>query len=229
MKRILIIEDDPATAKGLETALREENYDTLVAMDGERGYQLAKGEHADLILLDLILPKKNGMDVCRDLRADGVTTPILMLTNRRDEIDEILGLEIGADDYVTKPFSLQRLFARIKNLLHRTGQLKTDIEDVAFGKVKIDFKTHEAAKDSKPVRFSVKELEVLKYFVLREGEVVTRDMLLTDVWGYEDEENVPTTRTIDNYILSIRKKIEDDPSDPKHILTVHTAGYKFVR
>jgi DNA-binding response OmpR family regulator len=226
MKQILIVEDDPSIILGLKDSLEEEHYQVLIASDGEAGYQKAKREPVDLIILDLMLPKKNGQDVCKQLRAEGVNTPILMLTSKSDEMDKVLGLELGADDYMTKPFSIRELHARIKALLRRHGGDKKDIDTAAFGNVTIDFKKQEAIKKKQPLKLSAKEFEVLKYFLIHEGEVITRDMLLDDVWGYE---SFPTTRTVDNYILTIRKKIEDNPSEPKHLLTVHTAGYKFVK
>lgn len=226
MKRILIIEDDPAILKGLVASLEEERYEVLTATDGIRGYELGKRENIDLIILDIILPGKDGQEVCRDLRKDGVNTPILMLTSKKHEMDKVLGLELGADDYVTKPFSIRELHARIKALLRRKAELKKEIDEYTFGSVHVDFKKQEATKKGKPLKLSVKEFEILKYLVLHESEVVTREMLLDDVWGYE---NFPTTRTVDNYVLSLRKKIEDNSSKPKHLLTVHTAGYKFVK
>lgn len=226
MKRILLIEDDPAISKGIEISLREEFYDVFVAFDGEKGYELGKKENINLIILDLMLPGKNGIDVCRDLRAHGVDTPILMLTSKNEEMDKVLGLEIGADDYMTKPFSIRELHARIKALLRRNVEVKKEIDAYNFGNVHVDFTKQEARKNNTPIKLSSKEFDVLHYFVVHEGEVVTRDMLLNDVWGYEQ---FPTTRTVDNYILSIRKKIEDDPPTPKHLLTIHTSGYKFVK
>jgi DNA-binding response OmpR family regulator len=226
MKRILVIEDDPAILAGLVASLEEGHYEVITASDGEKGYQMGKRENVDLILLDLMLPNKNGQDICKDLRKDGVNTPILMLTSKREEMDKVLGLELGADDYVTKPFSVRELHARIKALLRRKGELKKEIDEYSFGNVHIDFKKQEATKGKKALKLSAKEFEILKYFVQHESDVVTREMLLDDVWGYE---NFPTTRTVDNYILSIRKKIEANPSSPEHLLTVHTAGYKFVK
>jgi DNA-binding response OmpR family regulator len=226
MKTILVIEDDTAIAKGLVDALKAEHYSVLTSDDGEKGYAMAKRENVALILLDLKLPNKNGEDICRDLRKDGINTPIMMLTSKKQEMDKVLGLEIGADDYVTKPFSVRELLARIKALLRRKGEIARDIDEYAFGQIYIDFKRQEATKGKKPVKLSSKEFEVLKYLVRHEGEVVTREMLLDDVWGYEQ---FPTTRTVDNYILAIRKKLEDSPSHPKHILTVHTTGYRFVK
>jgi DNA-binding response OmpR family regulator len=226
MKTILIVEDDAAILKGLEDALTVEHFKVIAATNGANGYTMAKRENIDLIILDLMLPEKNGREVCRDLRKDGINTPIIMLTSKKQEMDKVLGLELGADDYVTKPFSIRELLARIKALLRRKWEIKKEIEDCAFGNVEVDFKKQEATKKSKPLKLSSREFDILKYFVQHEGEVVTREMLLNDVWGYE---NFPTTRTIDNFILSLRKKIEDVQSRPKHLLTVHTSGYKFVK
>jgi len=229
MKRILVIEDDPAILRGLIDSLGEEHFEVLSAMDGEKGTLMAKRENVALIILDIMLPKKSGLDVCRDLRRDGIETPILMLTSKKEEIDQVLGLELGADDYVTKPFSIKVLLARINTLLRRKGVPSRELDQYSFGDVELDFKRQEARRKKREVKLSTKEFEILKYFAVHEGEVVTRDMLLTDVWKYGDEETIPTTRTIDNYILTIRKKIEADPSKPVHLLTVHKAGYKFVK
>ena len=226
MKRILVIEDDLAILKGLEASLRDEHYEVLSATDGEKGYQIGKRENIDLIILDLMLPKKNGQEVCAELRKEGVSTPILMLTSKKLEMDKVLGLELGADDYVTKPFSVRELLARVKALLRRKGEIRKDIDEYTFGDVHVDFRKQETTRNKKPLKLSAKEYEILKFFIQREGEVVTRDMLLDKVWGYE---TFPTTRTVDNYILSLRKKIENDSSKPKHLLTIHTAGYKFVK
>ncbi|UCH61930.1 MAG: response regulator transcription factor [Fidelibacterota bacterium] len=226
MRRILIVEDDPAILKGLEVSLGEEHYRILSAMDGEEGYQLAREENVDLIILDVMLPRKNGDEICRDLRAGGIETPILMLTSKKEETDKVLGLELGADDYMTKPFSVRELQARIRALLRRHKGVRKDIDDCTFGDVHIDFRRQEADKAGIPVKLSGKEYEVLKYLVQHEREVVTRNMLLDEVWGYEA---YPATRTVDNYILSLRKKLEDNPSQPKHLLTAHASGYKFVK
>lgn len=226
MKKILVIEDDPAILKGLEASLKEEHYEVLSARDGERGYQMARQEKVDLIILDIMLPSRNGQEICQDLRKEEINTPILMLTSRKQEMDKILGLESGADDYVTKPFSIRELQARIKALLRRRVEPEKEIETYAFGSVLIDFRKQEATRKGKALQLSSKEFDILKYFARHEGEVVSRNMLLDQVWGYE---SFPTTRTVDNYILSLRKQIEDNPSQPKHLLTVHTAGYKFVK
>ncbi len=226
MKRILIIEDDPALLTGLSETLCSEKYDVTKAEDGEKGYKLAMEVDFDLLLLDLILPLKDGFEVCRDLRKGERNMPILMLTSKTEEIDKVLGLEIGADDYMTKPFSLKELLARIKALLRRAQPAVPGIAEYSFGNITMNLKKMEVEKKGAPIKLSATEYKILKYFVEHEGEVITRDKFLDDVWGYDA---FPTTRTVDNYILSIRKKIEDDPSSPEHIVTVHTAGYKFIR
>ena len=226
MKRILIIEDDPAISKGLTDALKEEHYEVVSESDGEKGFKFAQNENIALIILDLMLPSKNGIEICSDLRKKGINTPILMLTSKKEEMDKVLGLEVGADDYLTKPFSVRELLARIKALLRRKNEIVKDIEDYSFANIQIDFKRQVATKNNKPIELSTTEFKILKYFIEHEGEVVTRDNLLDKLWGYDV---FPTSRTVDNYILSIRKQIEDDPSNPKHLITVPKAGYKFVK
>lgn len=226
MKRILIIEDDPAISKGLTDALKTEHYDVVTEEDGEKGFKFAQNENIALIILDLMLPSKNGIEICTDLRKKGINTPVLMLTSKKDEMDKVLGLEVGADDYLTKPFSVRELLARVKALLRRKQDIVKDIEEYSFGSVHIDFKKQSASKNSRDIELSTTEFKILKYFVEHEGEVVTRDNLLDRVWGYDV---FPTSRTVDNYILSIRKQIEINPSDPKHLITVPKAGYKFVK
>jgi two-component system alkaline phosphatase synthesis response regulator PhoP len=226
MKRIFIIEDDPAISKGLADALREEHFEVVTEDDGEKGFKFAQNENIALIILDLMLPSKNGIEICTDLRKKGINIPILMLTSKKEEMDKVLGLEIGADDYVTKPFSVRELLARIKALLRRKQEIVKEVEEYSFGSVQIDFKKQIASKMNKSIELSTTEFKILKYFVEHEGEVVTRDNLLDKVWGYDV---FPTSRTVDNYILSIRKQIEDNPSEPKHLITVPKAGYKFVK
>ena len=226
MKKILIIEDDPAISMGLVELLESENYQTTSVDNGEKGYLLAKEGNHDLILLDLMLPGKNGMDVCKDLRKDGVNTSIIMVTSKKEELDKVLGLELGADDYMTKPFSNRELLARIKAIMRREPEIKNDIEECSFGNLYINFKAMEATKNKKPIELSNMEFKVLKYLCQRQNIVIDRDTLLDDVWGYD---NYPSTRTVDNFILSLRKKIEDDPSHPGHLVTVHGAGYKFIK
>ncbi len=185
-----------------------------------------KKHQYDTIILDIMLPSMNGMEICKKLRSDGIQTPILMLTSKGTELDKVMGLEIGADDYVTKPFSVRELIARVKALLRRQATVVSELTEYFFDDVHLDFEKQEAHKGKKAVDFSAKEFELLKYFVEREGQVIARVRLLDDVWGYEA---TLTTRTVDNYILSLRKKLEANPSKPKHLLTVHTAGYKFIR
>lgn len=226
MKKILIIEDDPAILTGLVDSLTEEYFEVLTADDGEQGYYLGRNENIDIIILDIMLPSKNGIEICKDLRAKGITIPILMLTSKKEEMDKVLGLEIGADDYVTKPFSIRELVARIKALLRRRVDLKKEIENYIFSDVSLDFIKYEAKKNNNPMDLSTTEFKILKYFIQLEGQVISRHRLLDDVWGYN---NFPTTRTVDNFILSIRKKIESDPSNPEHLITIPKAGYKFVK
>ena len=226
MKKILIIEDDPAILNGLEETFKEEHFDVSTVMSGQMGYEKAREGVYDIIILDLMLPEKNGIDICKDLRKEGVSTPILMLTAKKEEIDKVIGLEIGADDYVTKPFSIRELVARVKALLRRPQEIRPEVEEYSFSNVHLDFRKQEAKRGTQSIELSVMEFKVMKYFIQREGEVIERNKLLDEVWGYE---NYPSTRTVDNLILNLRKKIEDDHSNPKHLLTIHGAGYKFVK
>ncbi len=224
MKKILVIEDDAAIREGLVESLRQEHYELETGQDGEEGLKKGRKKDVDLIILDLLLPRLNGEEVCRSLREEGVVTPILILTSKKEETSKVLGLELGADDYVTKPFSLLELKARIKAIMRRGNRKVDNVDEYSFGNVKLDFKKHEAVKKGKSVRFTEREFKLLRYMIEHRGEALTRDVLLDKVWGYE---SFPTTRTVDNYILSLRHKIEDEPSHPKFILTVHTSGYKF--
>lgn len=227
MKRILIIEDDVPILRGLKDNLEYESYEVLTAEDGERGYCLIQEKKPDLIILDLMLPKMSGYELCRKVRDEGITTPILMLTARGEEMDRVVGLDLGADDYVTKPFSVPELLARIRAIIRRVQKAKAgDLPgELNFGEISIDFKCFEALKAGKILNMSRKEFGVLRFLAAREGEVVTRDELLDEVWGYDQ---YPTTRTVDNHIALIRNKIEDDPSQPCYLITVHGVGYKLV-
>jgi len=227
MKRILIIEDDRAILRGLKDNLEYDKYEVLTATDGEQGYCLIKERKPDLIILDLMLPKMSGYELCRKVREEGLTTPILMLTARGEEVDRVLGLDLGADDYVTKPFSVPELLARIRAILRRMQRSKIGPlpNELRFGKVVIDFKRFEARRADKILNMSRKEFGILRLLAARGGEVVTRDELLDEVWGYEQ---YPTTRTVDNHIALLRSKLEEDPSKPHHLLTVHGVGYKLV-
>jgi DNA-binding response OmpR family regulator len=227
MKRILIIEDDLAILRGLKDNLEYESYEVLTATDGEQGYGLMVEKKPDLVILDLMLPRMSGYEICRRARKEGNTIPILMLTARGEEVDRVLGLDLGADDYVTKPFSVPELLARIRAILRRVQQDKTgDLpEALQFGDISIDFKCFEAHKGGKILNMSRKEFGVLRVLAARAGEVVTRDELLDSVWGYDQ---YPTTRTVDNHIALLRTKLEDDPAQPRHLITVHGVGYKLI-
>ena len=225
-ERILIIEDEEDLVKGLKLNLNDEGYEVSWAFDGEEGLRKTLEESPDLIILDIMLPKMNGLDVCRELRQKNVSTPVLMLTAKGEEIDKVVGLEIGADDYLTKPFSIRELLARIKAHLRREKREGTKVPDVyASEDVEIDFAHFIIRKKGKEQDITSLECEILKYFIAHKGEVVTRDRLLDKIWGYE---KFPTTRTIDNHILKLRKKIEDNPSHPRYILSVYGEGYRFM-
>jgi DNA-binding response OmpR family regulator len=227
MKRVLIIEDDLAILRGLKDNLEYDKYEVLTATDGEQGYCLIQEKNPDLVILDLMLPKMSGYELCRKVREEGLNTPILMLTARGEEVDRVLGLDLGADDYVTKPFSVPELLARIRAILRRVQQSKKGPlpSELRFGKVLIDFKSFEASRAGKALNMSRKEFGILRLLAARAGEVVTRDELLDEVWGYEQ---YPTTRTVDNHIALLRSKLEENPSKPRHLLTVHGVGYKLV-
>ena len=225
MTRILIIEDDPAILRGLADNLGCESYDVVTAADGEQGYSLARGRKPDLIVLDLMLPRMSGYEVCRKLRAEGMMTPIVMLTARGDEADRIVGLDLGADDYIAKPFSIRELLARVRAVLRRTQVQNALPAELRFGNVTVDFRRYEAQKNGRPVELTRKEFGLLRLLAARSGEPVTRDDLLNQVWGYDA---TPTTRTVDNHVASLRAKLEDNPSDPRHLFTVHGVGYKWV-
>jgi DNA-binding response OmpR family regulator len=225
MGKVLIVEDDQAMAVALRDGFEYEGHTVLLARDGPAGLQLASEREPDIIILDVMLPKMSGLDVCKHLRSRGKTTPIIMLTARGQEIDKVLGLKIGADDYVTKPFSFLELMARVEAVLRRTLKPAEKVETFAFGDVKLDFVKLEATKGGSPIDLSPREFEILRYFIEHRGEVVTRDQLLDAVWGYD---SFPLTRTVDMHIAKLRQKIEDTPSNPRHVLTVHRIGYKFA-
>jgi DNA-binding response OmpR family regulator len=225
LPRILIIEDEPDLAMGLRHNLEYEGYEVIIARDGEEGALLACQERPDLILLDIMLPRLSGLDLCRQLRGKGINTPIIMLTARGQEIDKVIGLEIGADDYVTKPFSIRELLARIHVQLRRQSRRERKSETYRFGEIELDFTGHRAFRKAKPLDLSAREFAILKYFIEHPGETISRDQLLDEVWGYE---NFPITRTVDNHIARLRQKIEENPSEPHFIITVHRIGYKFL-
>lgn len=228
MARILVVEDEPNMQVGLRDNLEFEQHEVTLAGDGERGLDHIMKQSFDLIILDVMMPKMSGFDVCQAARKRGITTPIIFLTARGEEIDKVLGLELGADDYMTKPFSIRELTARVKAILRRTGAQDENkpADLVEIGGLTVDFAHYEAThKQHGKMRMSHKEFEVLLYLIKHKNEVVSRYQLLEDVWGYEAQ---PTTRTVDNFILKLRQKIEENLNDPKHILTVHGAGYKLV-
>ncbi|MDP1570715.1 MAG: response regulator transcription factor [Vicinamibacterales bacterium] len=225
MKRILVIEDEPQMLLGLRDNLELEGYEVATAADGEEGLTKAAAFQPDLVLLDVMLPRKHGFDVCRELRARSSATPIVMLTARSAETDKVLGLELGADDYVTKPFSITELLARVRAVLRRTGGRPPAQDVVRIGEIEVDFKLHQAKRGKARVEFTAREFDLLRYFVQHTGQVVTREQILNEVWGYEE---FPTTRTIDNFVAKLRQKIERAPHAPEHILTIHGSGYKFV-
>jgi len=225
MTRVLVVEDDPAILRGLIDNLAYEKYDVLSAMDGETAYRLIREQTLDLILLDLMLPNLSGLELCRKVRAEGVATPIVMLTARGEESDRVLGLDLGADDYITKPFSVRELLARMRAVLRRRQTPAATLDELRFDDVEVDFRRYEARKAGAVFEMTRKEFGLLKLLAARGGEVVTRDELLDEVWGYEA---TPTTRTVDNHVASVRAKLEVDPADPKHLLTVFGVGYRWV-
>lgn len=227
MKKILVIEDELAILRGLKDNLEYEGYQVIEAADGETGYCQIKEQKPDLVVLDLMLPKMSGYEVCRKVREEGNTVPILMLTARGEEVDRVLGLDLGADDYVTKPFSLPELLARIRAIFRRIQQSKSgELPDqLKLGDVVVDFKRFDTLKDGKQLKLTRKEYGILRLLALRGGEVVTRDELLDEVWGYD---RYPTTRTVDNHIGLLRNKLEDDPAHPCYLITVHGVGYRLI-
>lgn len=225
MKRILVIEDEPQMLLGLRDNLELEGYEVQTATDGDEGLAKAAAFVPDLVVLDVMLPKKNGFDVLRELRARAIATSIVMLTARSAETDKVLGLELGADDYVTKPFSITELLARVRAVLRRAGGQKPATDVARIGEIDVDFKVHQARRGKVRIEFTAREFDLLRYFVQHTGQVVTREQILNEVWGYEE---FPTTRTIDNFVAKLRQKIERAPHAPEHILTIHGSGYKFV-
>jgi DNA-binding response OmpR family regulator len=225
MSRLLVVEDDPAILRGLSDNLRAESHEVFTASDGETAYRMARDGAFDLVLLDVMLPKMSGFDVCKRLRDAGSNVPILMLTARGEEADRVRGLDLGADDYLTKPFSLRELQARVRALLRRRATPSTLPDEARFDDVVIDFRRYEAQKGGQPIKLTRKEFGTLRLLMSRSGEVVSRSDLLEEVWDYRE---YPTTRTVDNHIASLRSKIETDPASPRHLVTVHGVGYKFT-
>jgi len=227
MYPILIVEDEPGMLMGLKDNLEFEGYQVDVADEGELGLKKIIENTYSLVLLDVMLPKISGFDICKKARASGVQTPIILLTARGEEIDKVLGLELGADDYITKPFGLRELLARIRAVLRRTQSVdnKATESNAQIGKLKVDFSSFEGFVDGEEVKMSSKEVEILHFLWDKKNQTVSRDDLLDKVWGTEYQ---PTSRTIDNFVLKLRQKIEDDPNHAKIILTVHGVGYRLV-
>lgn len=224
MKIILIIEDDVSILRGLKDNLEYEGYRVVAETNGKKGLILALEKTADLLLLDIMLPGLNGYEICRKVKKEKPGLPIIMLTARGSEMDKVSGLDMGADDYITKPFSLPELLARIRAILRRTKE-ETDVpEFYSFGNIKLDFKKFQAFAGDKEINLSAREFTIMEYLIRHEGEAIHRYDLLNNVWGYEA---MPTTRTVDNFILDLRKKLEKDPSKPIHILSVRGVGYRF--
>ena len=227
-KRVLIVEDEPGLVMTLTDRLQSEGYDVGAASDGPAGLQRARRERWDIILLDIMLPGASGFDVCRDLRHRGIDTPIIMLTARGQVVDRVLGLKLGADDYLTKPFDMRELAARIEVQLRRRAAASaagSPGTQYRFGEVLVDFRKAEVTRDGKPVDISAREFLLLKYFIEHREATVTRDELLNDVWGYNA---IPSTRTVDVHVAWLRQKVEPNPRQPQYILTVHGLGYRFV-
>lgn len=227
MPKILVVDDEQNMRTGLKDNLEFEGYDVDTANDGEQGLKKIFEGSYNLIILDVMMPKKSGFDVCKEVRKAGMTTPVILLTAKGEEIDKVLGLEIGADDYVTKPFSLRELLARVKAILRRSENLVMNEEDreVKIGRLEINFSGYKATSKNRDVAMSHKEFEILHYLWKHRNTTVSRENLLTEIWGYEE---TPTTRTVDNFILKLRQKIEIDSNHPQIILTVHGIGYKLI-
>lgn len=227
MSRILIVEDDESMRRGLRDNLALEGYDVDEEGDGESGLVALRSASYDLMILDVMLPKLSGTDLLRRAKAEGIGTRVLMLTARSEELDKVLGLELGADDYMTKPFSLRELLARVKAVLRRGegGRTAAGLTSIELGDVRIDFAGYAATRHGKPIEMTPKEMDVLRYLCEHEGANVSRGDLLEHVWGYSDD---VSSRTVDNVIVRLRQKIEPDPAHPRHILTMHGVGYKFI-
>ena len=225
--RILIVEDEPAMVAGLRDNFEYEDYEVISAEDGVAGLERALQDKPDLVVLDVMMPKMSGLDVCKQLRAQRPDLPIIMLTARGQEVDKVVGLELGADDYVTKPFSIRELMARVKAVLRRRSLASpaAPAENYRFGDIAVNTRSHEVTRAGQPVDLSSKEFALLAYFIAHRSETLSRDQLLEAVWGYE---HYPSTRTVDTHIVHLRQKLEKNPEDPRFILTIHGTGYKFV-
>jgi DNA-binding response OmpR family regulator len=226
MARILLVEDEPQMQRGLRDNFEFEGHEVTVAGDGNSGMQALLHETFDLIILDVMLPKMSGFDIVRKSREKGIRTPILMLTAKGEEIDKVLGLELGADDYVTKPFGLHELIARVNALLRRATPVDSPSAMIMkLDDIVVNFTNYTGSKGGREFTMTPKEFEILKYLWLHRNGTVSRDQLLTNVWGVDES---VTTRTVDNFVLKLRQKIEDDPAHPRIIITIHGTGYKLI-
>jgi len=223
---ILVVEDDASIAKGLEKNLRFEGFSVFTAPDGERGLELAVDKAPDLVVLDVMMPRMNGFEVLRELRRRDIQVPVIVLTAKGEEMDKVRGLDLGADDYLTKPFSLPELLARIQAVLRRKRRFEREIERVAFGRVEVDFRARTVTVDGEAIEMTAREIDLLRFFLSREGEALDRQEILNRVWGFD---YFGTDRTVDNFINRLRQKLEADPDMPRHFITVRGVGYRFVR
>ncbi|MCU4165865.1 response regulator transcription factor [Carboxylicivirga caseinilyticus] len=226
-KHLLIVEDEPDMQQGIKDNLEFEGYTVDVADDGEMAIKKITSTQYDLILLDVMIPKISGFDVCKQVRHKGIETPIIFLTAKGEEIDKVIGLESGGDDYMTKPFSLRELMARIKAVLRRAGNHTKEETDptIKIGKLEVNFENYMANCDGEPVKLTAKEFDILKYLIEHKNATISRDSILDNIWGYDYQ---PTARTVDNFILKLRQKIETDPNHPEILITIHGIGYRFV-
>lgn len=225
--KVLIVEDELNMSRGLKDNLEFEGYSVEIADDGEAGLKKILANSYDLVLLDVMMPKMSGLDVCRKVRESGSDVPIIFLTAKSEEIDKVLGLELGSDDYITKPFSVRELLARVKAILRRKVSKDSEVgEEAKIGRLTVNFQLMTAHDQNGEVKMSHKEFEILKYLLKHKNTIISRHDLLHHVWGYDE---LPTTRTVDNFIVKIRQKVEEDIDNPRVILTVHGTGYKLIR
>ena len=224
MEKILVVEDDRATRKALQQLFEQEGYSVVIAQTGPEGLATFRAARPNFVILDLGLPQLGGQDVCRQIRKESEEVPIVILTGSSDQVSPVVLLELGADDYVTKPFSPQELLARVRAVLRRARRSPA-VEQLYFDEVAVDFSKMEVSRAGRPVSLTPQEFKLLKYFSQHPQRVLSRDQLLSDVWGYN---SYPSTRTVDSHLLTLRQKLERDPANPAHFVTVHNAGYKFV-
>jgi DNA-binding response OmpR family regulator len=227
MKQILIVDDDRVLRQTLAAALEAEGYGVTEAIDGREGLNKALKTAFDLIVLDVVMPSLGGLDVCRKLREAGRQIPVIVMSGKKKkEVDKVLGLELGGDDYLTKPFGADEFIARVHAVLRRPRSDTPQLDDLAFGDVRVDFRTKCASKAGRDLHLTAREFSLLRLLAACQGQVLSRETILNKVWEYE---RYPTTRTIDTFMYNLRRKIEDDPSAPKHLITVPWLGYKFQR